>query len=507
MPESETTSLETLAARVDALVVAGRALQENVPEARETIRKIARSIRSCSGLPGLHELLEPCRWLEETPNDAPRTLEIIREVASQPSVPKIPILIVDDDPLMARLLQGILEAPNREILLAATGAAAEAVLESKEVSVILLDLVLPDSDGRKLIVRYRERPQTALVPILVVSGSHAPQVQSECYALGADGFFEKPLDLPAVAAAVAGNIQRRTKSHGDVRTDPLTGLANRAAFREVFQWTLSLQSRTRQKTALAILDLDNFKIVNDTHGHVMGDEVLHRIGALIPQRLRKSDILARWGGDEFTILLPSTDAAGAVRAVDSALAAVQKEPFSTKDGCAFSITFSAGVTEVSPQDPLEECVSRADGFLYQAKGEGKNRVISEGIRPAPAERSILVAEDDEITAALLKHRLQREGFRVLHVSSGSEALELAKHQALALAIFDVQMPEMDGFQALERLRQSPRTGHLPVIMLTGLGNERHIVRGFELGASDYVVKPFSPVELLARVRRLLERRG
>lgn len=119
---------------------------------------------------------------------------------------------------------------------------------------------------------------------------------------------------------------------------------------------------------------------------------------------------------------------------------------------------------------------------------------------------VLVAEDDPVTTKILLHRLSHEhGLRVVHADDGTAALAVAEREALDAAILDIRLPGLDGLGVLARLREMPRYERLPILMLTSLGSERDVVRGFELGADDYVVKPFSPAELIARVRRLLAR--
>jgi two-component system phosphate regulon response regulator PhoB len=119
---------------------------------------------------------------------------------------------------------------------------------------------------------------------------------------------------------------------------------------------------------------------------------------------------------------------------------------------------------------------------------------------------VLVAEDDPVTAKVLLHRLSNEpGLRVVHADDGTAALALAQREPLDAAILDIRLPGLDGLGVLARLREIPRYERLPILMLTSLGSETDVVRGFELGADDYVVKPFSPAELIARVRRLLAR--
>lgn len=127
--------------------------------------------------------------------------------------------------------------------------------------------------------------------------------------------------------------------------------------------------------------------------------------------------------------------------------------------------------------------------------------------PPIATRRILFAEDDPVTARLVIHRLSREpGVTVLHASDGETALAIAREEALAAAILDIRLPVLDGLSILGALRKDERHTRLPIMMLTSLGSEADVIRGFELGADDYVIKPFSPAELVARLQRLLARR-
>jgi DNA-binding response OmpR family regulator len=118
---------------------------------------------------------------------------------------------------------------------------------------------------------------------------------------------------------------------------------------------------------------------------------------------------------------------------------------------------------------------------------------------------VLVAEDDEISATILLHRLDKEGLDVVRFDNGQEAYEAALRETPILVILDVKMPGLDGFEVLERLRKDHRFSAVPVIMLTSMGQEADVVRAFRMGADDYILKPFSPTELSARVRRLLTR--
>ena len=132
-------------------------------------------------------------------------------------------------------------------------------------------------------------------------------------------------------------------------------------------------------------------------------------------------------------------------------------------------------------------------------------MVAEDEDPETTKARVLVAEDDEISATILLHRLQKEGLDVVRYDNGQEAYEHALEETPNLVILDVKMPGMDGFDVLERLRRTPSYSTVPIILLTSMGSEADVVRGLQLGADDYILKPFSPVELSARVWRLLRR--
>ena len=144
--------------------------------------------------------------------------------------------------------------------------------------------------------------------------------------------------------------------------------------------------------------------------------------------------------------------------------------------------------------------------VVTARAAGGNTTLSSAQPGTSPARIVALAEDDELIAAVVKHRLEREGITVKHFTDGVAARDAIPRLRPALAILDVKMPGMDGFELLRRLRAEPALAGLPIMMLTSMGNEQDVVRGLQLGADDYVVKPFSPVELVARVHRLLIRR-
>ncbi len=499
-----------LATRIEALKAARREL-DGSQEPIESVRRIAHTLRGTGATYGFPEITETAAALEDsTPADFPlaleKLLETIQEICAVSEMEdKAGILLIDDDPYITDLLKTVLESSNREILVAATAKEAEAVLEEKRVSLIMLDLILPDTDGRNFLVRLKEKPATANVPVIVLSAKLGAQPKTECFALGADAYYEKPFEVETICAAVSAWLYRTEGNLRESRRDHLTGLPNRAAFREAYARNISLSSRRGEPVSAAILDLDRFKYINDTFGHAAGDEVLRRASAVLTGALRKSDLLARWGGEEFVALFPNTALEGAGMAVRKALEALASQKFQAPGGRTFHVTFSAGVTEIAPAWTVEEAIAEADRFLYLAKAQGRNCVLTAKDKPIHQARNIMLVEADDTVAAIIKGRLGREGFGIRHIADGALLMDALKTEAYSLCIMDAKLAGQDGLQLLSALRANQATSSLPILLLTSLGKEKDIARGFQLGADDYLVKPFSALELVARVRNILRK--
>ncbi len=188
-----------------------------------------------------------------------------------------------------------------------------------------------------------------------------------------------------IGMAVA-NTEKVERLSSDAATDPLTGLANHREFQERLRAELARRDRYGRAVAVALIDVDNFKVVNDTGGHAIGDDVLCAVAAHLREHLRTEDLLARVGGDEFAVLLPESDAASAAVALERARGAIERSSFA---GGA-QVTISAGVCDIAHAEDAESLLRFADGALYWSKDHGRNRVSTydpEVVRElSPAER-------------------------------------------------------------------------------------------------------------------------
>ena len=531
---------ERVAERIEALAAA-RARIGGDPDARAAVRGIAHALKGSGGTYGfpaitaaaaavegatdehlaarLDELLSVLR--RETASPPPpaaqasqlaaslaEPLRALRDVIRQPLVPptaaRTALLVVDDDPDIARLLERLLAAPDREVCVAGSAAAAEETIAAHAFGLIVLDLVLPDADGRTLLTRLRERPDTSTVPIVVLSALRSGPARAECFALGADAYVEKPFDVTVVAETVTSMLERSARVAREAGVDPLTLLPNRVAFREAFAHATA-PGRRHEPISLALLELDQYRGLAATHGWGTADRARAQAAASLARALGRATMVAHWSGATFAALMVGAREDDAAARIADALRRLH--PGGPGAGAQAPLTFSAGVAEWTAGTSLEDTLAEAERHVVTARAAGGNTAVSSS-RPeaaAPA-RVVVLAEDDELIASVVKHRLEREGIAVRHFTDGASAAEAVPRLRPALAVLDVKMPGMDGFELLGRLRAEPALAGLPIMMLTSMGNEQDVVRGLQLGADDYVVKPFSPVELVARVHRLLMRR-
>ena len=256
---------------------------------------------------------------------------------------------------------------------------------------------------------------------------------------------------------------------------------------------------------MALVELDGFLPITEEWGWEVGAEVLQAVADAIQASAGDGAALGRLGGGEFIVFEPGGSLDSLAARSEKVLQAIRGLPMDDPEGETFRLTASIGVVTVPAAAPLEGALDEARQRLFRARASGRNQVVSRDGEVETSGARVLVAEDDEISATILIHRLEKEGLDVVRYDNGRAAYEGALEETPDLVILDVKMPGMDGFEVLERLRRTPAYWSVPIILLTSMGSEADIVRGFQLGADDYVLKPFSPIELSARVWRLLRR--
>ncbi|RKY48348.1 MAG: hypothetical protein DRP86_06625, partial [Candidatus Neomarinimicrobiota bacterium] len=358
------------------------------------------------------------------------------------------------------------------------------------------DLVLPDRDGRAILVNMRKSPYMKRVPILVMSALTDFKHKQECYALGADGFIQKPF-MPEDVILTVQTILNQYESSSDAPLSDKTKALHERELQSFYQKTHALMQMTRSHATLVKIAIDDLQTYRLHFGRDIEEKIVTKARDIINDHLRDSDYLFRHGDGSFSIILPNTS-------LDDASLIVERMLFYIREIGKKDIQFfmSAGLVDLGDVKSYEEATTAVNALLARAQNEGGNRMVLQS-RSESLKNKIMLAEDDRLMANIIIHNLKKAGLEVDYFSDGALALEGAENHDYALIITDIKMPVIDGFELLRRVRMLPGKTHTPVLILTSMGNEDDIVRAFDLGADDYLLKPFSPKELIARVNRML----
>jgi diguanylate cyclase (GGDEF)-like protein len=322
------------------------------------------------------------------------------------------VLLAEDARFARQLLQAALAGWGYEVVLAEDGEQAWRALQGADApSIALLDWMMPGLDGLEVCRKVREAGREPYTYIILLTGRDRQQDVVEGLAAGADDYLRKPFDNLELEARIRTG-RRIVELHGELiaarealreqaTTDLLTGLANRRTILETLGRELERCRRSATACAILFADLDHFKQVNDTHGHAAGDEVLRQVASTMRLILRPYDLVGRYGGEEFVVVLAGCDAAGARGAAERLRASVAGTAIAV-GGALLRVTCSLGIA-VGDRDrgwDRERLLNAADAALYRAKRAGRDRIVVAGedegtaavtveakpARPAPAGR-------------------------------------------------------------------------------------------------------------------------
>lgn len=308
------------------------------------------------------------------PLDLATALETIDRLTAPRDPAPFRILILDDDESLAYHNALLLQRAGMETRVLTDPAGILDVMGDFQPELVLMDLYLPGCTGIELAAVIRQDAAYVGTPIIFLSVETDIAKHLEAMQAGGDDFLIKPIDSSHLLATVEARVRRARTITSIMIRDSLTGLLNHTAIEEQLVRELSLQQRHASVLSYAMIDLDHFKQVNDRYGHAMGDRVLRTLSRLLRQRLRQTDLIGRYGGEEFVVVLPGTDAATAARMLNELRQAFSAIRLSA-GGKEFSATFSAGIASAPPLVDAISIQNKADQALYRAKVAGRNQIL------------------------------------------------------------------------------------------------------------------------------------
>ena len=315
------------------------------------------------------------------------------------------------------------------------------------------------------------------------------------------------------AQTTARNMEKEKSYQQQLNHDALTGAYNRRYYEEVVRNNIG-------PAGIALMDIDDFKICNDTYGHHARDMALETVAKTIRSCIRETDLLIRYGGDEFLLVLAGIPADFFRTKLEQIRDAAQKTVVPGYPH--FRLSLSIGGAMQTLADPMENVVRRADLLMYQAKSrKDAVAVDTQGSRLAPQEEVLeekptILLVDDAMMNRMVLTGILGEDYHILEAGNGERCLELLRANAgqIALVLLDINMPVMDGFEVLRTMNTNHTIEDVPVIMISSDDSEEAIRKAYELGASDYVNRPFdakivyrrvaNTIKLYAKQRRLVQ---
>ena len=285
---------------------------------------------------------------------------------------KYKVLVVEDSRVAVALIQRTLAENGIDSRAIRDPGMLLEELESYRPDLVLMDMYMPRFTGVEATRVLRQMAAYHALPIVYLSGESDVGMQVEALRLGGDQFLIKPFNPVLLAAVVKTKIERFRETQRSTKLDGLTGLFNNTAAKSRLKVMASRLTPGSQLT-VAMLDIDHFKSINDTYGHPVGDQVIRGLAWLLKGRLRATDLIGRYGGEEFLLALPDVSAAQAYAVIDRIRQDFAKLPHPNQNGALYA-TFSAGVAAYPLYDTPQELTEAADNALLSAKRSGRNRV-------------------------------------------------------------------------------------------------------------------------------------
>lgn len=300
--------------------------------------------------------------------------QVLRTCSAEDRGPRHRVMVVDDDQDFSSYVEALLNSMDVEVALLSSAENLLQAMEEWGPDLVLLDIVMPGASGVELCRVLRRFVRWHHTPIMLVTGRVTDEVRLEAYRAGASDFVSKPLIPEELVARVRVRLEHNRLLREYAEQDNLSGLWLRRPLLDAAHRMLAHAKRNQETVAIALIDLDCFKAINDTRGHTAGDEVIAGLGRLIRARLRVSDLKCRWGGEEFLLVFDGTSSASAKLVVESLLESFRAIDFGIGTGALFRATFSAGVADTSATEHrFESMLESADRALYRAKREGRAR--------------------------------------------------------------------------------------------------------------------------------------
>lgn len=438
--------------------------------------------------------------------------------AQQEHSPRSIILLIDDNADFIMYAKEMLEQHGWGVLAVADPDKAISSFYDLNPDCVIINYGIQDKSGIDVLDRLKDMVKHRFVPTIMISEGSSPNLRIKSYQLGVDDFITIPFDHGEFIARIHRQIERKHSLQEVMIIDELTRVFNRNYLQKMFDRVVHNLRRKNETCGIVLVALDDLKKINESHGFTVGDQVLKTFADILRNRLFHHDVIIRYSGDEFLLFLPDNNVEEAKNSIERILKDFSKKPFYASESNPFYCTFSAAVHEIqASQLDLTKNVRILFSTLYESKREGRGLikiVPSETIKLHKKRIHVGVVDDDPIIRTMLTDLISKskitEGFSV-NIKSFKDGMDFLEsewhleHDEPYLIILDGMMPRMDGIEVLQKLRVLNDQERYKIIMLTSRKSEQDISRAIQLGADDYITKPFKLLELESRLGHLIKR--
>lgn len=324
--------------------------------------------------PRLVAIRSGCDAFFQKPVDIYQITQIINHKCGATPGQPYRILIIDDSKALAEYYSLILNQAGMTAKAITNPMDLLKELDVFQPNLLLMDVYMPECTGFELAAVLRQESNYTKIPIIFLSTEEDKDKKLFAISLGGDDFLTKPISPQHLISAVRSRSKRASILNYYMTTDSLSGLLNHSSILKQFEIQLTRAQLANLPLSIAIIDIDHFKKVNDTYGHQVGDEVIKKLSSLLLSRLRNQDIVGRYGGEEFVLILPGATSDDATKITNNLRVQFSQYEFRA-DNQDFSVTFSVGISCLRGMHSAAEMIKHADYALYQAKNIGRNQVV------------------------------------------------------------------------------------------------------------------------------------
>ncbi|MBZ4663618.1 MAG: response regulator receiver modulated diguanylate cyclase [Caloramator sp.] len=422
----------------------------------------------------------------------------VKNIIEQRIIEKNRILIFPDSDEVLNGLINKLKQNNIEVILS-KGDAVDAIFAYNPNAVIIQNN--KNINAVTILKSIREEKILEQIPIIVISDEDY-NTKIECLKLGVIDYINYNFDVEEVYLKLLNivNMSSKCLSLKNTVYDIATGLYTRKQG-EILASSLLIKAQREEKDGtLLLIDFDFMEDINKKLGLSFGNRIINKVVSEFKKYTTKVDIAYRMSGDEFAFIFYDRDIKWVKNVAEQVLSFAKQYG----DELQQNISFSAGISSITEDNAeYKDILVRARGALAVAKMEGRGRVVVDVDSVKQNNMiNILFVDDDRIILSILKSRYKNKGYNVFTASDGLEALEILKENDIDLVVTDYYLKLMNGDELIKKIREN--NSDIPIIVLSSQKNEDYIKRTLDLGADDYVVKPFSPVELDSRIKKLLD---